>query len=140
MDQGKSKTELERDSRNEESWQQEDVDFTIGQTVELDQKPNVIPKRGRTKKIIQVAAGLDYWEREKLQPLEKVQQKDIVRNKVEPKEDKRVKKLMYIEDPEKIQVTRREREMQQRLPELKSQRRVKIFIYVQDPGACNISI
>ena len=47
---------------------------------------------------------------------------------------------MYIEDPEKIQVTRREREMQQRLPELKSQRRVKIFTYVQDPGACNISI
>ena len=72
--------------------------------------------------------------------MEKVQQKDIVRNKVEPKEEKRVKKLMYIEDPEKIQVTRREREMQQRLPELKSQRRVKIFIYVQDPGACNISI
>ena len=127
MDQGKSKTELERDSRNEESGQQEDVDFTIGQTVELDQKPNVIPKRGRTKKIIQVAAGLDYWEREKLQPLEKVQQKDIVRNKVEPKEEKRVKKLMYIEDPEKIQVTRREREMQQRLPELKSQRELKFL-------------
>ena len=37
-------------------------------------------------------------------------EKDIVQNKVEPKEKKRVKKLMYIEDPEKIQVTGRERE------------------------------
>ena len=140
LDQGKSKTELERDSRNEESGQKEDVDFTIGQTVELDHKPNVIPKTGRTKKIIQVEDGLDYWEREKLQPSEKVQQKDLVRNKVEPKEEKKLKKLMYIEDPEKIQVTRREKEKQQRLPELKSQKRVKNFIYIQDPGACNISI
>ena len=65
--------------------------------------------------------GSDYWEREKLQPLEKVQENDIIRNKVEPKEEKRVKKLIYIEDPERIQVTGREREKQQRLPELKSQ-------------------
>ena len=53
--------------------------------------------------------------------------------KVEPKEEKRVKKLMYIEDPEKIQVTRREREEQQRLQELKYQKRVKKFTYIQDP-------
>ena len=66
LDQGKSKRELERDSRNEGSEQQEDVDFITGQTVELDHKPNVIPKRGRTKKIIQVEYGSDYWEREKI--------------------------------------------------------------------------
>ena len=57
-----------------------------------------------------------------------MQEKDIVRNKVEPKEEKRVKKLMYIEDPESIQVTGREREKQQRLPKLKSQKRV-IYLY-----------
>ena len=98
MDQGKIKRELERDSRNEGSGQQEDVDFTTGQTADLDHKPNIIPKRGRTKKIIQVEDGSDYWEREKLQPLEKVQENDIVQNIVEPKEETRVKKLIYIED------------------------------------------
>ena len=36
------------------------VGFTIGQTVELDHKPNIIPKRGRTKKIIQEEDGADY--------------------------------------------------------------------------------
>ena len=133
LDQGKSKRELERDSRNEGCGQQEDVDFTIGQTVELDHKPNLIPKRGRIKKIIQVEDGSDYWEREKLQPLEKVQENDIVRNKVEPKEEERVKKLMYVEDPKRIQVTGREREKQQGLPELKSQKRAKNAIYIQDP-------
>ena len=66
LDQDKSKRELERDSRNEGYEQQEDVDFITGQTVELDHKPNVIPKRGRTKKIIQVEYGSDYWEREKI--------------------------------------------------------------------------
>ena len=40
---------------------------------------------------------------------------------------------MYVEDPKRMQVTRREREKQQRLPELKSQKRVKNFIYSQDP-------
>ena len=133
MDQGKSKRELERGSRNEGCGQQEDEDFTIGQTVELDHKPNVISKSGRIKKIIQVEDGSDYWEREKLQPLEKEQEKDIVSNKAEPKEEKRVKKLMYVEDPKRMQVTGREREKQQRLPELKSQKRVKNFIYSQDP-------
>ena len=64
-----------------------------------------------------------------------MQEKDIVQNKVEPKGKKRVKKLMYIEDPEKIQVKGREREKQQRLPGLKSQKRVKNFIYIQDPGS-----
>ena len=39
---------------------------------------------------------------------------------------------MHIEDPERIQVTGRERKKQQRLPELKSQRLVKNFIYIQD--------
>ena len=68
-----------------------------------------------------------------MQPLEKVQEKDIVRNKVEPKEEKRVKKLMYVEDPERIKVTGREKEKQQRLPELKFQKRVENFIYIQDP-------
>ena len=86
LDQGKIKRELERDSRNEGSGKHKDVDFSIGQTVELDHKPNVIPKTGRTKKIIQVEDGSDYWEREKLQPL--AQEKDIVQNKVEPKEEK----------------------------------------------------
>ena len=62
--------------------------------------------------------GSDYWEREKLQPLEKVQEGDIGQNK----EEKRVKKLMYIEDFERIQVTEREREEQHRLPELKYQK------------------
>ena len=133
LDQGRIKRELERDSRNEGSGQQEDVDFTTGQTAELDHKPNIIPKRGKTKKIIQVEDGSDYWEREKLQSLEKVQENDIVQNKVEPKEETRVKKLIYIEDPERIQVTGRQREKQQRLPELKSQKRVKNLIYIQDP-------
>ena len=70
LDQGKTKRELQRDNRNEGSGQQEDVDFTIGQTVKQDYKPNVISKRGRTNKILQVEDGSDYWEREKLQPLE----------------------------------------------------------------------
>ena len=52
---------------------------------------------------------------------------------MEPKEEKRVKKLMYIEDPERIQVTGRHMEKQQRLPELRSQKRVKNLIYIQDP-------
>ena len=110
LDQGEIKRELEKDSSNEGSGQQKDVDFTIGQTAELDHNPNIIPKRGRIKKIIQVEDGSDYWERKKLQPLEKVQENDIVQNKVEPKEEKKVKKLIYIEDPRKIQVTGRERE------------------------------
>ena len=132
LDQGKIKRELERDSRNEGSVQQENVDFTIGQTAELDHKPNIIPKTGRTKKTMQVEDDSDYWEREKLQPLEKVQENDSVQNKIEPKEETRVKKLIYIEDPERIQVTGREREKQQRLPELKFQKRVKNLIYIQD--------
>ena len=70
LDQGKIKKELEKDNRNEGSRQQEDVDFTIGQTAKLDHKPNIIPKRGKTKKIIQVEDGSDYWEKEKFQPLE----------------------------------------------------------------------
>ena len=68
-----------------------------------------------------------------MQPLEKVKENDIVQNKVEPKEETRVKKLIYIEHPERIQVMGREREKQQRLPELKSQKRVKNLIYIQDP-------
>ena len=56
LDQGKSKRKLERDSTNEGCGQQEDVDFTV----ELDHKPNVIPKRGRIKKIIQVEDGSDF--------------------------------------------------------------------------------
>ena len=108
------------------------MDFTIGKKAELDYKPNTILNRGRTKKIIQVENGSDYWEREKLQPLKKVQENNIVQNKVEPKEQKRVKKLIYIEDPERMQVTEKEREKQQKLPELKSQKRVKNFIYIQD--------
>ena len=102
LDQGRTKRELERDNRNEGSGQQEDLDFTIGQTVEQDIKLYVIPKRGTTKKIIQVENGSDYWEREILQPLEKVQEGDVVQNKVEPKEEKGVKKLLYIEDRERI--------------------------------------
>ena len=78
MDQGKIKRKLERESRNEGSGQHEDVDITIGQTVELDHKPNIIPKRGWTNKVIQVKDGSDYWERTQLQPLEKLQQKGIV--------------------------------------------------------------
>ena len=78
------------------------MDFTIGQTVEQDIKLYVIPKRGTTKKIIQVENGSDYWEREILQPLEKAQEGDVVQNKVEPKEEKGVKKLLYIEDRERI--------------------------------------
>ena len=132
LDQGKIKRELEKDSRNEGSGQQEDVDFTNGKTAELDHKPNVIPKRGRTKNIIQVEDGSDYWEREKFQSLEKVQENNVLQNKVEPKEEKKVKKLIYVEHPERIQVTGRERGKQRRLPELKSQKRVKNFIYIQD--------
>ena len=40
---------------------------------------------------------------------------------------------MYIENPKRMQVTGREREEQQRLPELKPQKRVKNFIYIQSP-------
>ena len=40
---------------------------------------------------------------------------------------------MPFEDPERIQVTGKEREEVQRLPELKSQKRMKNFIYIQDP-------
>ena len=71
LDQGKSKRELERDSRNERPGQQEDLDFTIGQAVALDPKSNVIPKRGRTKKIIQVKHGSAYRKREKLRRSER---------------------------------------------------------------------
>ena len=39
-----------------------------------------------------------------------MQENDIVRNKGEPKEEKRVKKLMSIEDPKRIQITGREKE------------------------------
>ena len=46
--------------------------------------------------------GSDYWEREILQPLEKVREGDVVQNKVESKEEKGVKKLLYIENPERI--------------------------------------
>ena len=123
LDQTKIKRELQRDSRNKGS----------GQTAELDHKPNIISKRGRTKKINQVQDGLDYWEREKLQPLEKVQENDIGQNKVEPKDEKRVKKLMYVEPPERIQVIERERKEKQKLPEINSQKRVKNFIYIQNP-------
>ena len=49
-----------------------------------------------------------------MQPLEKVQGNDIGRNKVEHKEEKRVKKLMCFENPEIIRVEGREREEQQR--------------------------
>ena len=75
--------------------------------------------------------------KEKLQPLEKVKENDeiIGRNKVEPREEKRLKKLKYIEDPERIQVTARDREGQQRLSGLKSQKRVKNIIYIQDPDS-----
>ena len=76
--------------------------FTIGQTVEQDNKLYVIPKRGTNKKTIQVEDGSDYWEREILQPLEKVREGDVVQNKVESKEEKGVKKLLYIENPERI--------------------------------------
>ena len=44
----------------------------------------------RIKKVIPVEDGSDYWEREKMQPLEKVQENDIGRNKVDPKEQGRV--------------------------------------------------
>ena len=57
--------------------------------------------------------GSNYWEREKLQSLRKVQENDIMENKVDPKEEKRVRKLIYIEDSKRIQVTRRKREKQQ---------------------------
>ena len=42
MDQGKTKNELQRDNRNEGSGEQEDMDFTVGQTAELDHKSNII--------------------------------------------------------------------------------------------------
>ena len=121
LDQGKIERGLERNSENEESGQHEDMDFTIRQTVEPDHKPNIIPKSGRTKKIIQVGDGLAYWKREKMKPLEKVQENEIGQNKAEPKERKRVKKLMHIGDTERIHVKGRKREEQQRLPELKCQ-------------------
>ena len=60
FDQGKIKRELERGSRNEGSGQQENINFTIGQILKLDHKLNIIQKRGRTKKIIQVQDGTDY--------------------------------------------------------------------------------
>ena len=44
----------------------------------------------RIKKVIPVEDGSDYWEREKMQPLEKLQVNDIGRNKVDPKEQGRV--------------------------------------------------
>ena len=106
LDQSKIKRELQRDSRNKGSGQLEDVYFTIGQTAELGHKPNIISKRGRTKKINQVQDGLDYWEREKLQPLEKVQENDIGRNKVEPKDEKRVKKLCMLNHPREYRLSR----------------------------------
>ena len=96
------KRKLEKDSRNKGSGQQEDEDFTIGKTLELDHKLNKISKRGRTKKIMQVEDGSDYWEREKMQPSEKVQENNVWQNKVEPKEEKRVKKSIHIEDPKRI--------------------------------------
>ena len=40
---------------------------------------------------------------------------------------------MYIEDPKRIQVIEREKEKQQRLPELKCQKKINNFIYIQDP-------
>ena len=140
MDQGKIKRDLERDSRNEGSGQQEDVDFTIGQAVKLDHKPNIIPKRGRSKKINQVEYSSDYWEREKLQPLAKVQENDIVRNKVELREEKRVKKLMYIKDPERLPVAGREREKQQRLPELNPLKELRIVFISKIQRTCSLSI
>ena len=96
------KRKLEKDIRNKGSGQQEDEDFTIGKTLELDHKLNKISKRGRTKKIMQVEDGSDYWEREKMQPSEKVQENNVWQNKVEPKEEKRVKKSIHIEDPKRI--------------------------------------
>ena len=85
MDEGEIKRELERGSRNERSKQQEDVDFSIGQTVELDHKPNVMPMRGRTLKIIQVEDGSYYRQREKLQPLEKCKKTTLCEKKESPK-------------------------------------------------------
>lgn len=78
------------------------MDFTTGQQVEPDHNSKEIPRRGRIKKVIPVENGSDNWEREKMQALEKVQENGIGRNKREPKELTRVKKLMYIEDPERI--------------------------------------
>ena len=51
LDQGKIKRELQTDRRNEGSWQQEDVDFVNGKTVELVHKPNTIPRRSMAKKL-----------------------------------------------------------------------------------------
>ena len=68
-----------------------------------------------------------------MQPLEKAQENDIGRNKEESTEEKRVKKLMYIEDPERMQFMGRGMEEQHRLTELKSQKTVKNFIYIPDP-------
>ena len=95
------------------------MDFTIRQTVETDHKPNITTKTGRTKKIIQVEDTLDYWEREKSKPLEKAKENDTVWNKAELREEKRVKKLIYIEDPERIQFMGREREKERKLPSAK---------------------
>ena len=41
----------------------------------------------------------DYWEREKMQALEKVQENNIGRNKIDQKEEKTVKKLMILKTP-----------------------------------------
>ena len=79
LDQGKIKRGLERGSRNEGPAKQEDVDFKIGQTVEMDDKPSIIPRRDRNMKIIQVEDCSDYLEREKLQALEKVHKKNCAK-------------------------------------------------------------
>ena len=63
---------------------------TIWQKLEQDHNSKVTPRMVRIKKVIPVEDGSDYWEREKMQPLEKVQVNDIGRNKVDPKEQGRV--------------------------------------------------
>ena len=63
---------------------------TIWQKLEQDHNSEVTPRMVRIKKVIPVEDGSDYWEREKMQPLEKVQENDIGRNKVDPKEQGRV--------------------------------------------------
>ena len=75
LNQSKIKRDLEksRNSRNEGSVHQEYFHFKTRQTVEPDHNPNIIPKRSRATKIIQVEDSLDYWKRGKMQPLEKVQ-------------------------------------------------------------------
>ena len=61
-----------------------------------------------------------------------MQENGIGRSKIQPKEQARVKKLMYIEDPDRMLIKKREKEEQQRLLELKSQTTFKNFIYIQD--------